>query len=71
MIGKWDVYTNEETVLICIISALYELRGSLHQQFFSKECYLDYLGIYKLKDINFHIISQKLAQSAHLKYKIA
>ena len=58
---KWHLCTIEETVLLCIISALYKLRDSLHQLHFSMIYYLDYLVIYKLKDINFHIISKKFA----------
>ena len=40
---------------------------------FSMKCYLDYyyLEIYKLRNISFYIISQKLAQSTHLNYKTA
>ena len=40
---------------------------------FSMKCYLDYyyLETYKLRDISFYMISQKLAQSTHLNYKTA
>ena len=38
---------------------------------FSMKYDLDYLEIYKLRDISFYIISQKLAQSTHLNYKTA
>ena len=49
MMGKCHVCTTEKTVLICIISELYELRGSLHQRCFNMRYFLDYLGFRDIK----------------------